>query len=74
MTPSTWSLDSTENPYPGHEVLTIKLNEKHETEEVATPTGAPSTRKVLLETVFEMDYSSGRWRKLQYKKTLPQES
>lgn len=64
---------SRENPYPDHQVVTIKLNEKHETEEVTTPTGTVSTRKVLLETVFEMDYSTGRWRKLQYKKTLPQE-
>ena len=61
-----------ENPYPDHEVVTVKLNEKQVVEEVANPTaeGKTSTRKVLLETVFEMNYTNGRWRKLQYKRVL----
>ena len=41
------------------------------TEEVVTgPEGQTTSRNVLIETVFEMNYSNGLWRKLQFKRTL----
>ena len=61
---------NTENPHPGHPVVSIKLNEKHTTEQVNS-VGQPATvRHVLIETVFEMNYSNGQWRKLLFKKTI----
>jgi len=51
-------------------VVSIKLNEKHTTEQVNS-VGQPATvRHVLIETVFEMNYSNGQWRKLLFKKTI----
>ena len=51
---------STENPYPNREVVTIKLNDRVQEESEG--------KKVLIETVFEMNYKTGMWRKLQYKR------
>ena len=51
---------STENPYPNREVVTIKLNDRVQEE--------TEGKKVLIETVFEMNYKTGMWRKLQYKR------
>ena len=50
--------------------MTIKLNERHATEEVGSPEGGMVPRNVLIETVFEMNYSNGLWRKLQLKRTV----
>ena len=61
----------TDNPHPSRDVVTVKLNEKKMTEEVVTgPEGQTTSRNVLIETVFEMNYSNGLWRKLQFKRTL----
>ena len=61
----------TDNPHPSRDVVTVKLNEKQMTEEVVTgPEGQATSRNVLIETVFEMNYSNGLWRKLQFKRTL----
>ena len=61
----------TDNPHPSRDVVTVKLNEKQITEEVVTgPEGQTTSRNVLIETVFEMNYSNGLWRKLQFKRTL----
>ncbi|CAI8008603.1 Negative elongation factor A [Geodia barretti] len=49
-----------ENPYPNREVVTIKLNDRVQEESEG--------KKVLIETVFEMNYKTGMWRKLQYKR------
>ena len=51
---------SAENPYPNREVVTIKLNDRVQEESEG--------KKVLIETVFEMNYKTGMWRKLQYKR------
>lgn len=56
--------------------MTIKLSSKREMEEVNFPgkDGGPvvrGKRDVLIETVFEMNYSNGQWRKLQLKRTFP---
>ena len=61
---------SPDNPHPDREVMTIKLNERHATEEVGSPEGGTVPRNVLIETVFEMNYSNGLWRKLQLKRTV----
>ena len=59
-----------ENPHPGQPVVRIKLNEKHTTEQVDS-VGQPATvRHVLFETVFEMNYSNGQWRKLLFKRPI----
>ena len=76
-TPSTHPHTHTDNPNPSQQVLTIKLNSKQEVEEVALPSKEPGggvvkgKRTVLIETVFEMNYSNGQWRKLQLKRTFP---
>ena len=60
-----------ENPHPSHPIVNIKLNEKHTTEQVVPAEGQPPiVRHMLIETVFEMNYSNGQWRKLLFKKTL----
>ncbi len=59
-----------ENPLPGHNVLTIKLNQRQQQEIVQTPNGENRSRNVQLDTVFEMNYSTGQWRKLQVKRPL----
>ena len=51
-----------ENPYPSREVVTVKLNDRVQEESEG--------KKVLIETVFEMNYKNGMWRKLQYKRPL----
>jgi hypothetical protein len=66
----------TENPNPSQQVLTIKLNSKQDTEEVSFPSKDGSSmvrgkRNILVETVFEMNYGNGQWRKLQLKRTFP---
>ena len=58
-------------------MLTIKLNSKQEVEEVTMPNKdggggvVKGKRTVLIETVFEMNYGNGQWRKLQLKRTFP---
>ena len=63
----------TDNPNPAQPIMTIKLSEKHEAEEVPTPSlaGGVVKRNVLYETVFEMNYTNGQWRKLQIKRAFP---
>ena len=67
----------TENPNPSQPVVTIKLNERRSVEEGQMPLedgsgGARMVRRnVLIETVFEMNYTTGQWRKLQLKRTFP---
>ena len=56
--------------------MTIKLNSKQDVEEVSFPSKDGSSvlkgkRNVLIETVFEMNYGNGQWRKLQLKRTFP---
>ena len=60
----------TDNPNPDRNTLTVKLNERQQTEDIVTPEGQRMTRTVLIETVFEMNYSNGQWRKLQFKRPL----
>ena len=60
----------TENPLPGHEVISIKLNQRQQQEYVQTTEGSRRIRNVQLETVFEMNYTTGQWRKLQVKRPL----
>lgn len=68
---------STENPNPSQPVVTIKLNERRSVEEgqMLLEDGSGGTRmvrrNVLIETVFEMNYTTGQWRKLQLKRTFP---
>ena len=52
-----------ENPFPNREVVTVKLNDRVQEES--------DGKKVLIETVFEMHYTNGMWKKLQYKRPLP---
>ena len=52
-----------ENPFPNREVVIVKLNDRVQEESEG--------KKVLIETVFEMNYTNGMWRKLQYKRPLP---
>lgn len=61
---------SRENPNPDRNTLTVKLNERQLTEDVPSPEGQMLTRTVLIETVFEMNYSNGQWRKLQFKRPI----
>jgi len=50
-------------------VVNIKLDEKLATEQVNS-VGQPAIFKhVLSETVFEMNYNSGKWRWLLFKRT-----
>jgi len=67
----TFLVTSTENPNPSQSVLTIKLNERQDMEEVALPAGGVAKRNVTYETVFEMNYGNGQWRKLQIKRAYP---
>ncbi len=66
-----------DNPNPSQPVMTIKLNSKQDVEEINFPSKDGSavvvkgTRNVLIETVFEMNYGNGQWRKLQLKRTFP---
>jgi len=58
-----------ESPCPGHSVVNIKLDEKLATEQVNS-VGQPATFKhVLSENVLEMNYNSGEWRWLLFKRT-----
>lgn len=59
-----------DNPLPGHNVISLKLNQRHEQEQVQTPEGDKVIRNIQLETVFEMNYNTGQWRKLQVKRPL----
>ncbi len=61
---------TTDNPNPDQPVVTIKLNERQEMEEVAGPEGGV-VKRIVYETVFEMNYSNGQWRKLQIKRAYP---
>ncbi len=65
-----------DNPLPGHDVISIKLNQRQQQEVIQTPEGEKTTRNIQLETVFEMNYTTGQWRKLQVKRRLdmPQDS
>lgn len=62
----------TENPYPHLEVIAVKLNERIEWE--GTGEGGEQEKgegkKFMIETVFEMNYKTGLWRKLQYKRPV----
>ena len=60
-----------DNPNPSQSVVSIKLNERQAEEMVKGREGAlPVKRSVLIETIFEMNYSNGQWRKLQLKRPL----
>ena len=61
----------TDNPNPSQPVVTIKLSERQETEEVAAQGGGVAKRNIMYETVFEMNYTNGQWRKLQIKRAYP---
>ena len=69
LTPPPPSLPP-DNPYPGRDVIRIKLNEKQMQETVVLAEGGKTTRNVLVETVFEMNYTNGLWRKLQFKRPI----
>jgi len=64
-----------ENPNPSQAVTTIKLNSRQEVEEIRLPskdsTVVKAKRTTLIETMFEMNYQNGQWRKLQLKRTFP---
>ena len=66
----------TDNPNPSREVVTIKLNERVQMESGGGGEGGKGGggggegRKVLIETVFEMNYKTGMWRKLQFKRQV----
>ena len=65
----------TNNPNPTREVVIIKLNERVQMEGgggggeggKGGGGGGGERRKVLIETVFEMNYKTGMWRNLQFK-------
>jgi negative elongation factor A len=61
---------SRDNPLPGHDVISLKLNQRQEQEEVKDVDGQASLRNVQLETIFEMNYKTGQWRKLQVKRPI----
>lgn len=65
-------LSPTENPYPHLEVIAVKLNERIESEGTGEGGGEEKGegRKFMIETVFEMNYKTGLWRKLQYKRPV----
>ena len=48
--------------FPNREVVTVKLNDRVREESEG--------KKVLIETVVEMNYTNGMWRKLEYKRPL----
>lgn len=58
--------------------MTVKLNDRIQIESSGGSSeggsgaggGAGEGRKVLIETVFEMNYKTGMWRKLQYKRPV----
>ena len=57
----------TDNPHPNRDVVTVKLNDRIQRED----TGGPGEgRHMQIETVFEMNYKSGMWRKLQFKRPV----
>lgn len=58
------------NPFPGREVVTFKLSSRQMPEVVDGPQGNKVVRNVQLETVFEMNYTTGTWRKLQVKRVI----
>ena len=74
---TTYMYNHADNPNPSQSVVTIKLNERRTVEEGQVPlddgSGGTRTarRNVLIETVFEMNYTTGQWRKLQLKRTFP---
>ena len=75
--PACMYMYNVDNPNPSQSVVTIKLNERRTVEEGQVPlddgSGGTRTarRNVLIETVFEMNYTTGQWRKLQLKRTFP---
>ena len=58
------------NPFPGRDVVTFKLSSRQMPEVVDGPQGNKVIRTVQLETVFEMNYTTGTWRKLQVKRVI----
>ena len=64
------SLDFAGNPFPGRDVVTFKLSSRQMPEVVDGPQGNKVIRTVQLETVFEMNYTTGTWRKLQVKRVI----
>lgn len=56
---------------PGHNVISLKLNQKQQQEYVQNSEGESVARNVQLETIFEMNYNTGQWRKLQVKRPIP---
>lgn len=60
-----------DNPLPGHNVISLKLNQKQQQEYVQNSEGESVARNVQLETIFEMNYNTGQWRKLQVKRPIP---
>ena len=66
----------TDNPHPGRDVIMVKLNDCVQWEgpggggEGGKGEGGEG-RKVLIEMVFEMNYKTGLWRKLQFQRLWP---
>lgn len=62
---SPWSF-SAENPYPNQgELVTVLLNQ---TEEHVKSGGAE--QRIIIEILFEMNYKTGQWRRLQRKRIM----
>lgn len=59
-----------DNPLPGHNVISLKLSQRQQQEYITNAEGEKTLRNVQLETVFEMNYNTGQWRKLQVKRPL----